>query len=110
MSSNPLDSTHIVAGSTVSLHCDVAINPFDNWLQSVDITWTGPRLSRSNEGYNITQSSARLDFTSVLTISNVAKEDEGKYECEVHTVSGNVQSVMSLPANSSILLGVVAGE
>ena len=77
-------------------------------MLSVNISWTGPRLSSSREGYTTTRSGPGLALTSLLTISDLVKEDSGEYKCEVFPVNGN-QYVVNRPANSSISLGV-SGE
>ena len=97
---------NISLGSTVAFVCDVKIDSSYDVIESVEVTWSGPRLSSSREGYVANQSGDGGSYVSVLTILEVATEDEGEYTCHLSIVGGNQHIVLSSPTTSTITLGL----
>ena len=106
LSSRPSENLNISLGSPVSLVCDTKIDSSYDVIESVEVTWSGPRLSSSREGYVATQSGAGGSYVSVLTIFEVATEDEGEYTCHLSIVGGNQHIDLSSPTTSAITLGL----
>ena len=106
LSSRPPENLNISLGSPVSLVCDTKIDSSYDVIESVEVIWSGPRLSSSREGYVATQSGAGGSYVSVLTIFEVATEDEGEYTCHLSIVGGNKHIVLRSPTTSAITLGL----
>jgi hypothetical protein len=106
LSSSPPNNMNISLGSTVVLICEVTIDPSYDVVESANVTWVGPRLSSSREGFTITQSTSGLScYTSRLTISEVVGEDAGDYSCGLSSIGGN-QYVVTTSTTSFIPLRV----
>jgi hypothetical protein len=77
----------LVIHSPVVLTCMAILDPHVDSLASVTIVWVGPRPF-SGGHYSVNESGFGLNYNSSLTISDVAKEDEGEYACTVRVFGG----------------------
>ena len=67
-------------GSSVTLTCEATLVSEVN-VDSLLISWDGPKVLRGGETYNITESHSGLRYSSRLYIWNLEKADEGEYSC-----------------------------
>ena len=66
--------------SSVTLTCEAMLVSDVN-VDSLQITWEGPRMVNTDIDYNITESHSGLRYSSRLHIWNLEKADEGEYTC-----------------------------
>ena len=98
---------NISLGSTVAFICNVDIDSSYDVTEAVEVSWSGPRMGRSRDGFVTTQSGSGLSYVSVLAILEVTEEDEGEYTCHLSIAGGNHQHiVLSSPTSSMITLGL----
>ena len=88
---------------SLTLTCEVTIDPRVSVVGQVLLSWGGPRII-SGEPYAFTKSGFGLRYTSNLTLSDVAVEDDGEYTCTV-SVSGGT-NVLGTTVNESIPVSV----
>ena len=83
------------------------LDPHVDSLASVTIVWVGPRPF-SGGHYSVNESGFGLNYNSSLTISDVAKEDEGEYACTVRVFGG--RNVLGTVVTESTSISNVLGK
>ena len=65
----------------------------ENNVDSLLISWDGPRILRGGETYNITESHSDLGYSSRLYIRSLEEADEGEYSCTL--IDSDVGAIVS---------------
>ena len=74
-------TTPLYVGNTITLTCTVILNPYVDNNENVTTSWSGPS-NNSGKRYLVTAAnSSGSMYTSSLTISSLADQDDGTYTC-----------------------------
>ena len=71
-------TTPLYVGNTITLTCTVILNPYVDNNENVTTSWSGPS---NNSGKRYLVTAANSMYTSSLTISSLADQDDGTYTC-----------------------------
>ena len=101
-------TTPLYVGNTITLTCTVTLDPFVDNNENVTTSWSGPS-DISGKRYLVTAANGLGSmYTSSLTISSLADDDQGTYTCTGIVTGENEQQVTAndshtLPAIRKLL-------
>ena len=86
-------TTPLYAGSSLTLTCNVTLNPNVDNNETVTTSWSGPS-DITGERFLVTATSGSgSTYTGSLTISSIVHHDQGTYTCTARITGENEQQV-----------------
>ena len=89
----PAYASPLYAGNRITLTCTVTLDPNVDNDETVTTTWSGPSDITGERYLVIAASGSGATYTSNLTISSLADQDDGTYTCTGLVTGENEQQI-----------------